>query len=55
LVGRGRRDHPDEDFDEEAIPGVADLTPAADLARLRGVLDELIACRRLLDAALKDG
>jgi DNA-binding transcriptional MerR regulator len=55
LAGRGRRHDPDESFDEEPIPGVADLTPAADLARLRGVLEELIACRRLLDAALKDG
>ena len=54
MAERGRR-HDLESFDEEAIPGVADLAPAADLARLRGVLEDLIACRRLLDAALKDG
>jgi len=41
--------------DEDPIPGVADLSPAADIARLKGVLDDLIACRQLLDAALKDG
>ena len=44
-----------EEFDEEAIPGVADLAPALDFARLKGVLQDLIACRQLLDAALKDG
>jgi DNA-binding transcriptional MerR regulator len=47
--------HDDEDFDEEAIPGVADLSPMVDVARLKGVLEDLIACRQLLDAALKDG
>jgi hypothetical protein len=41
--------------EEDPIPGVADLAPGVDLARLRGVLEELIACRQLLDAALKDG
>jgi DNA-binding transcriptional MerR regulator len=51
--GRGRAA---EVFDDEdPIPGVADLAPGVDLARLRGVLDELIACRQLLAAALKDG
>jgi DNA-binding transcriptional MerR regulator len=55
LAERRRRHHDPESFDEEAIPGVADLAPAADLARLRGVLEDLLACRRLLDAALKDG
>lgn len=54
FAERGRR-RESESFDEEEIPGVADLSPAVDLARLRGVLDDLIACRRLLDAALKDG
>ena len=54
FAERGRRDSGDLD-DEGAIAGVADLTPAADLIRLRGVLEDLIACRRLLDAALKDG
>jgi DNA-binding transcriptional MerR regulator len=47
--------HDDEDFDEEAIPGVADLSPMVDVARLKSVLEDLIACRQLLDAALKDG
>jgi DNA-binding transcriptional MerR regulator len=45
----------DEDFDEDAIPGVAELSPAVDIARLKGVLEDLIACRQLLDAALKEG
>ena len=44
-----------EEFDEDAIPGVADLAPALDIARLKGVLQDLIGCRQLLDAALKDG
>ena len=51
--GRGRASELYEE--EDPIPGVADLAPGADLARLRGVLEDLIACRRLLDAALKDG
>ncbi|MDE1933112.1 MerR family transcriptional regulator [Bradyrhizobium sp.] len=41
--------------DEEAIAGVADIVPIIDVGRLKGVLEELIACRKLLDAALKDG
>lgn len=45
----------DEDFDEDAIPGVADLSPVVDIARLKGVLEDLIACRQLLDGALKEG
>jgi DNA-binding transcriptional MerR regulator len=45
----------DEEFDEGAIPGVADLSPVVDIARLKGVLEDLIACRQLLDAALKEG
>ena len=54
FAERGRRREV-ESFDEEAIPGVAELSPVVDLVRLRGVLENLIACRRLLDAALKDG
>ncbi|MGA2055787.1 MAG: MerR family transcriptional regulator [Bradyrhizobium sp.] len=54
FAERGRRREV-ESFDEEAIPGVAELSPVVDLARLRGVLENLVACRRLLDAALKDG
>lgn len=45
----------EDDFDEDAIPGVADLSPVVDIARLKGVLEDLIACRQLLDAALKEG
>jgi DNA-binding transcriptional MerR regulator len=53
---RGRGARASEAFEEEdPIPGVADLAPGVDLARLRGALEELIACRQLLDAALKDG
>ena len=54
LAGRGRSRDPEE-FDEDPIPGVADLAPAFDIERLQGVLQDLIACRQLLDAALKDG
>jgi DNA-binding transcriptional MerR regulator len=52
---RGRKAVESLDEEEEAIAGVADLVPVIDVARLRGVLEDLIACRRLLDAALKDG
>jgi DNA-binding transcriptional MerR regulator len=44
-----------EDFDEDAIPGVADLALGMDISRLKSVLQDLMACRQLLDAALKDG
>src|SRR5580700_2060882 len=54
FAERGRRADI-ESFDEDEIPGVADLAPVVDLARLKGVLENLIACRRLLDAALKEG
>ncbi|MGB9115763.1 MerR family transcriptional regulator [Bradyrhizobium sp.] len=54
LAGRDRGRNLEE-FDEDPIPGVADLAPAMDVARLKGVLQDLIACRQLLDAALKDG
>jgi hypothetical protein len=53
---RSRREREVESFDEEeAIAGVADIVPIIDVARLKGVLEDLIACRRLLDTALKDG
>lgn len=54
LAGRDRGRNLEE-FDEDAIPGVADLAPGMDVERLKGVLQDLIACRQLLDAALKDG
>jgi len=54
LAERGRRRDPEGD-EEDAIPGVAELAPIMDVARLKGVLEDLIACRRLLDTALKDG
>jgi DNA-binding transcriptional MerR regulator len=54
FAERGRRSEV-ESFDEDAIPGVAELAPIIDVARLKGVLEDLIACRRLLDTALKDG
>jgi DNA-binding transcriptional MerR regulator len=54
LAGRAR-DRSFEAFDEDPIPGVADLAPSFDIERLNGVLQDLIACRQLLDAALKDG
>jgi DNA-binding transcriptional MerR regulator len=51
---------PDDDDDEipGAFGGVADIAVSAhplDIARLQGVLQDLIACRQLLDRALKDG
>ena len=57
FAERGRRGEVEsfDDEDEEAIAGVADLVPVLDVGRLRGVLEDLIACRRLLDTALKDG
>ena len=49
---------PDEDgmpaADSGPIPGVAGPRPL-DVARLQNVLADLIACRQLLDAAMKDG
>jgi DNA-binding transcriptional MerR regulator len=56
-------DYEGEDDDEEfggAIAGVAELAALAapagvDLDRLEAVLRDLIACRQLLDQALKDG
>ena len=53
---RSRREREVESFDEEeAIAGVADIVPIVDVGRLKGVLEDLIACRKLLDAVLKDG
>ena len=40
---------------EEAIAGGADIAPILDVGRIKGGREDLIACRRLLDAALKDG
>jgi DNA-binding transcriptional MerR regulator len=42
------------DDDEGPIAGVAALTRPLDVDRLQGVLQDLIACRQLLDKALKD-
>jgi DNA-binding transcriptional MerR regulator len=56
--GRGDDDEDedeDEDFGEGAIPGVATSAAPLDLERLQAVLQELIACRQLLDRAMKDG
>ena len=55
FAERGRRREIDSFDDEESIPGVADIPPVIDVARLKGVLEDLIVCRRLLDTALKDG
>jgi len=40
--------------DSEAILGVVNERPAVDLAPLKSVLADLIACRQLLDNSLKD-
>ena len=42
-------------LEDDQIPGVADLAPPFDVARLKGVLQDLIACRQLLDSVLKEG
>jgi DNA-binding transcriptional MerR regulator len=58
-AGRGRVRHSaafeEEEGEDDLIPGVADLPPLFDVSRLKSVLQDLIACRQLLDAALKDG
>jgi DNA-binding transcriptional MerR regulator len=52
------------DSDEDGMPNVLDAGPIPgvtggarpfDIARLQAVLQDLIACRQLLDSALKDG
>jgi DNA-binding transcriptional MerR regulator len=49
-------DEDEDDFDDGPIPGVTELAhPTMDVERLRSVLDDLIACRQLLDQALKEG
>jgi DNA-binding transcriptional MerR regulator len=45
----------DEALDSGPIAGVAALATPVDLSPLEGVLRDLIACRQLLDQALKDG
>ena len=42
-------------FEDDLIPGVADVPPQFDVERLKAVLQDLIACRQLLDSALKEG
>jgi DNA-binding transcriptional MerR regulator len=42
-------------LDAGPIPGVAAPARALDVARLQSVLRDLIACRQLLDSAMKDG
>ena len=37
------------------VPGVESLTRPLDAERLKAVLQDLIACRQLLDSALKEG
>jgi DNA-binding transcriptional MerR regulator len=48
-------DDDDLEFDDGPIAGVAELAHPIDLERLKGVLQDLIACRQLLDQALKEG
>jgi DNA-binding transcriptional MerR regulator len=42
-------------LDTGPIPGVAGIARPLDVARLQAALQDLIACRQLLDQALKDG
>src|ERR1700721_1839909 len=46
FAERGRR-RDVESFDGEEIPGVAVPAPGVERARLKGVLEDLIACRRV--------
>jgi DNA-binding transcriptional MerR regulator len=43
------------ELDAGPIAGVAGAARPLDIARLQGVLQDLIACRQLLDQVLKDG
>jgi len=45
----------DEEDDDGPIPGVAASADAVDLSPLKAVLQDLIACRQLLDQALNEG
>ena len=42
-------------FEDDLIPGVADVPAQFDVERLKTALQDLIACRQLLDSALRDG
>jgi DNA-binding transcriptional MerR regulator len=42
-------------LDTGPIPGVAGIARPLDISRLQAALQDLIACRQLLDQALKDG
>jgi DNA-binding transcriptional MerR regulator len=42
-------------LDTGPIPGVAGIARPIDVARLQAALQDLIACRQLLDQAMKDG
>jgi hypothetical protein len=42
-------------FEDDLIPGVADMPPPFDIERLKTALQDLIACRQLLDSALREG
>jgi len=42
-------------LDTGPIPGVAGIARPLDVARLQAVLQDLIACRQLLEQAMKDG
>jgi DNA-binding transcriptional MerR regulator len=58
--GTSRRDEygkggSSEAFEDDLIPGVADVLPQFDVERLKTALQDLIACRQLLDSALSDG
>jgi DNA-binding transcriptional MerR regulator len=49
----GDEDGSPDDIDAGPIPGVASSVRSLDVVRLEAVLQELITCRELLDAALK--
>jgi DNA-binding transcriptional MerR regulator len=58
LLGRALNDEDEggeDDDDDGPIAGVAELALPSDAERLNAVLQDLIACRRLLDQVLKDG
>ncbi|NVN86493.1 MAG: MerR family transcriptional regulator [Rhodopseudomonas sp.] len=43
------------DRDNDVIPGVESSAHPFDVVWLRGVLDDLVACRQMLDSAMKEG
>jgi hypothetical protein len=54
---RADEEEEDEDFDDDdgPIAGVADLVQPSGTERLEAALQDLMACRKLLDQVMKEG